>query len=222
MKKNELKRMFDEGLISVEKYKEELFSIETAPKKPKKPERIYESLTDEDFAKLLMVTKKPHHKVALLIAYYSGLRISEILSLQPEDIDLKERRIFVRQGKGGRDRPVNCPKRFRAIYMQYIPLKIKKRALEALFLRNTLKCGINRIIGYFDRKDSRTKELKQIPIYRFHFHCLRKSYGTHLLEKGVPPNQVQALLGHKSLATTTKYTGANQSTAIDAALEAGF
>lgn len=214
--------MFAEGLISEEKYKEELFAIETAPKKPRKPTREYESLSDDDFAKLLLVTKKPHHKVALLIAYYAGLRISEILALQPEDIDLKTRKIFVRQGKGSKDRTVNCPKRFRAIYLQYLPLKIKKRALEAVFLRNTMKCGINRIIGYFDRKDSRTKQLKQIPIYRFHFHCLRKSYGTHLLEAGVPPNMVQTLLGHASLATTTKYTGANQSSAIDAALQAGF
>ncbi len=115
MNKQELKKAYDEGLINQESYKDELFKSETAPRPKKKEKRIYEHVNDDDFIKLLKHTKKPHHRIAFLLGFASGLRVSEIIGgrrndgtimqkLQPEDIHLKEHKIFVRQAKGRKDK----------------------------------------------------------------------------------------------------------------------
>lgn len=93
---------------------------------------------------------------------------------------------------------------------------MKKRALEAVFLRNSIKCGINRPVGSFMRNG------REIPIFRFHFHCLRHSYATRAIEAGIPLNQLMILLGHANLATTSRYVQANPSDAIKSMLEAGL
>ena len=184
-------------------------------KEKRKAKRIYEGLTEEEFVKLLDKTPKAHHQLAFLLAYGSGLRISEIISLKPEDVDIKANKIFIRQGKGSKDRIVNLPKQFREKHLKLLPLQISDRALEKVFLRNTLKAGINREIGsYMTRR-------RQVPIYRLHFHSLRMSFALRALEKGVPINQVQILLGHANLATTNRYTKANPIDAINSIMEKG-
>ena len=193
------------------------FNRETFVKNEEKPKRkasrIYESLNEEEFIKLLNVTKKKHHRLAFILAYGAGLRISEICALQKEDVNLQEHKIFIRQAKGNKDRIVNTPKWLRQAHLTHLPLKIGQRAIEAVFLRNTLKCGINRVIGSFQRAG------KDVPIYRFHFHCLRHSYATRALEKGVPTHHLQVLMGHNNLATTSRYTKANPVDAIQSILD---
>jgi len=182
----------------------------------KKSTRIYESLNEEEFIKLLKMIKKEHHRVALILAWGAGLRISEIINLKREDINLKEHKMFIRQAKGSKDRIVNTPRNLRERHPPLIPLTIGKRALEAVFLRYSLKCGINRIIGSFERAG------KEIPIYRFHFHCLRHSYATRCIEARIPLNQLQIMMGHENLSTTSRYVRANPSDAISNIMEAGI
>lgn len=69
----------------------------TKIRKERKAQRIYEPIKPEDFLKIINSVKKLKHKVILLLAYGSGLRLSEILNLLPDDIDIKNRTIFVRQ-----------------------------------------------------------------------------------------------------------------------------
>jgi integrase/recombinase XerD len=198
-------------IISIDEARENIAD----EKQKRKAKRIYEGLSEDEFAKLLDITKKPHHKLAFLLAYGSGLRISEVVNLQKTDIDLKSNKLFVRQGKGSKDRVVNIPKQMKDKYIENLPFKITQRALEAIFLRNSLKAGINKIIAYYDANG------KQIPIYKYHFHSLRHSYALRALEKGVPTNMLQALLGHESLATTDRYTKVNQTDAIAKIMEKG-
>ena len=198
-------------IISIDEAREEA----GAEKKKRRAQRIYEGLSEEEFTKLLDITKKPHHKLAFLLAYGSGLRISEVIALQKTDIDLKANKIFIRQGKGSKDRVVNVPKQMKDKYIDHLPFKISQRALEAIFLRNSLKAGINKVIAHYAANG------KQIPIYKYHFHSLRHSYAIRALEKGVPTNMLQALLGHESLATTDRYTKVNQSDAIAKIMEKG-
>jgi len=122
MNKKELAKAFEEKLISEEKYKQELFALETAPKQPRKAKRIYESLNEEEFIKLLKATKMEHHRLAFILAYGSGLRIGEILALKPEDVNLKEHKIFIRQAKGSKDRIVNTPKWLKEKHLKLMPL----------------------------------------------------------------------------------------------------
>ena len=96
------------------------------------------------------------------------------------------------------------------------PLKLGKRALQTAFLRISIKAGVNWQIGSYLRKE------KEIPIYRYHFHCLRSSFVTRLLGKGVPADYVRILVGHSSLATTTGYSKSNPTDAIDKVFRSGL
>lgn len=198
------------AIISMDEAREE-----QKGKKKRKAQRIYESPTEEEFIKILAQVKKLHHEAGMLLSDESGLRISEVINLQPEDIDLKAKTIFIRQGKGKKDRIVNTPKHFKEKHVKCFPVKITARAFEAVFLRLSLKAGVNKIIAYYSAKG------KQIPIYKYHWHSLRHHFATRALKNGVPVNYVQTLLGHASLATTNKYTKANPLDAIQAVLEKG-
>lgn len=227
MNKQELNKAFNEGIINEEKYKEELFKLETAPKGKRKPKRIFEHVNEEDFIKLLNHTKKPEHKIAFILAYGSGLRISEITGeirkdgtsiekLQPENIHLNERKIIVRQGKGKKDRITISPKWLKQKDLKYIPINITKRALQKAFLNISLKAGINWKIDTFIREN------KEVPLYRYHFHCLRSSFVTRLLNEGVPIHHVKLLAGHENLETTSKYAKSNPVDAIDQVMNRGL
>ena len=200
------------AIISMDDAREE----QLAEKGKRKAQRIYEGLNEEEFEKLLNGAKKPHHKLAFLLAYGSGLRISEVINIQKDDIDIKSNRIFIRQGKNSKDRVVNIPKQLKEKYLDVLPFKITQRALEAVFLRISLRVGINKVIGDYDANG------KKIPIYKFHFHSLRHSFAQRSLAKGLPPHYLQALMGHESLATTNRYTKANPKDAIDAAMARGI
>lgn len=231
MNKQELKKAFEEGLIEEDKYKDELFKLETAPKKRRKEKRIFEHVSEEDFIKLLKSTKKMEHRIAFLLGFSSGLRISEIVGgrredgsimekLQPEDIHIKEHKIFIRQAKGRKDRVTYAPKQLREKDLKYFPLKLNKRALQSAFLRISLESGINWKVGSYIRKTNGIE--KEVPIYRYHFHCLRSSFVTRALEEGVPPHQVMLLAGHESLTTTTKYAKSNPTDAIESLIRRGL
>lgn len=178
-----------------------------------KSKRIYESVTHEQFLQLIKSATKMTHRLSFILAYGSGLRISEITALQPEDINLKEHKIFVRQAKGGKDRVVNSPKWLKQAHISHFPLRVGERALSKAFLNHSLKAGFNPVI-YVDNAKR--------PRYKYHFHSLRHSYATRALEKGVPVHQVQLLMGHENLATTSRYTKANPIDAINSILEAGL
>ena len=176
----------------------------------RKTKRIYESLNEEDFIKLLKETKKIRHKLAFILAYGSGLRISEITSLQPTDVDFKRNSLFLRQAKGSKDRVTNIPKQFKMKYLSYLPIKLGERALSKAFLTASQRAGFNSVL-YIDKAGK--------PRWRYHFHSLRHSFATRCLEKGVPLNQVQLLLGHENLSTTSRYLKANPTDAIASVLE---
>jgi len=175
-----------------------------------KPKRIYEAVTKEQFKKLVEHTKKPVHKICFILAYGAGLRISEVSNLQKEDIDLDSHKIFLRQAKGQKDRVVNTPKWLKRAHLKYFPVKIGERAINKAFHRMSMKAGFNSVL-YIDKAG--------MPRYKYKFHSLRHSFATRAIEKGVPINQVQLLLGHENLSTTNRYTKANPSDAIQSILD---
>jgi len=183
--------------------------------KPKKkgkriPKRIYEPLTEEQFKSLLSNSNKDIHKLAFLLAYGSGLRISEIVNLKPDNIDMDRHRIMIRQAKGQKDRVVNTPNLLKRNHLKLLPINITERALNQAFVRASK--SFNSLL-YMDKAGRKR--------YKYHFHCLRGSFATRALEMGIPINQVQALLGHENLATTSRYTKANPFDAIQNVIDRG-
>ena len=155
--------------------------------------KLPKNLSEEEFVLLVKNTLKKHHRVAWLLAYESGLRVSEVIFLKPEDIDLKGRKILIKDSKYGRDRVVPLAKSFRPKMMAQIPLKCKIRALQDSFKRAIQRANLRPELSV---------------------HSLRHSFALRCLEKGVPINQVQLLLGHSNISTTSVYLRANPKDAL--------
>lgn len=148
-------------------------------------------ITMEEFSTLIKHTKKQHHKIAFLLGFGSGLRISEVTNLKPEQVNIKERKILIKEGKGMKDRVVPLPKGFKQSHLKYLPIKCGVRSLQRAFKRNSEKAGL----------------LKTKP--DLHFHSLRHSFGTRCVDQGIPIHHVRNLMGHSNISTTNIYLIAN-------------
>lgn len=156
--------------------------------------KIPETLTEEEFLQVIKATKKLHHKVAFSLGFYQGMRISEIVKLKVEDIDKGQKIIRIKQGKGGKDRNIPILKEMWK-GLKHIPVSCGVRALQIAFKNAVKKAKVN-------------KDL--------HFHCLRHSCGTWLLNvKGWDTRLVQQFLGHAKLDTTQIYTHVTPKDLVD-------
>lgn len=155
------------------------------------------AISQEEWRELMKHTLKIHHKVAFLLGFEAGLRISEITHLEARDIDYSRKSILVRQGKGGKDRVVPLPKGFRATFLQHLPMKCGVRALERAFKGAA--------------KRSKLLEIKPT----LHFHSLRHGFASHMVNKGVPIHHVRTLLGHSNISTTNVYLEMNPKEALE-------
>lgn len=151
-----------------------------------KPKKLPVDVTEAEFSKLLDYAKM-RHKVAFLIAWGAGLRLSEVLNLEQRDINLKDKSIRVNQGKGKKDRIVPLPKGFLKMHLDYIPFEFKHRALQKAFRTCAEKSGL--------------KETKP----NVHFHSLRHGFGSQCLRKGINLKSIQLMMGHSNLAYTSIY-----------------
>ena len=160
-----------------------------------KKRKLPSYLDEEEFIKLIKLVKKPHHKLAFILGFNSGLRISEVIHIKKEDIDLNNKRIFIRNSKWGKDRVVPLPKGFPKNYLKQIPLSCGVRALQIAFKNYVNKAEI-------------TKS-------NLHFHSLRHSFAVRCMNRGIPLNQIQLLLGHESISTTSIYLKINPQDALN-------
>ena len=155
--------------------------------------KIPKAIRSEEFPLLIKATRKNDNeaKISFLLSYGSGLRLSEVLALKPENI--KKDTLEVWSGKGGKDRIVPKPKGWKDTMMKYIPVKKTGRALERNFKSASKKANL--------------------PDF-YTFHSLRHGFATRLIENGVPLSHVQGLLGHSNLSTTSIYTKARPQDAL--------
>lgn len=150
----------------------------------------------DEFVKLIKVTKQPHHKAAFLLAFGSGLRISEIINLEPRDFNIKEKKVLVRQGKGSKDRIVPLPKGFKEKMLKYFPMKCGVRALQDIFKKYSKQANL----------------LKNKPT--IHFHSLRHGFATQCVQQGMPIHHLRTLMGHSNISTTNVYLEMNPKEAL--------
>lgn len=176
---------------------------------PKAPKRVPVVPTAEHTNRLVDAVaadqlERPHPERDLLIfelLYGSGLRISELASLNLEDIDPRERWIRVR-GKGRKERQVPFGSKAAAALEKYLAIRTAKAGERALLVnhRGTRLSdrGARGIVTLYARLVSGDSSL--------HPHSLRHAFATHLLADGADLRAIQELLGHARLATTQKYT----------------
>lgn len=133
----------------------------------------------------------------------TGMRIGELVKLDRNDINFKERECVV-TGKGNKQRPVYFDARAKQSLISY--LDSRSDANPALFLG---LCGAKRAsIGAIE---GRMRDMgKKIDVGRIHPHKFRRTLATHAIDKGMPIEQVQKLLGHAKIDTTMCYAMVNQ------------
>ena len=135
----------------------------------------------------------------LELLYASGLRISELVGIDIDDIELRARLVKVR-GKGSKERIVPFGTKAEAAIRAY--LDVRNSEEDALFVnyrgqRITVR-SVRRLFSRYVREASLRAGVSP--------HTLRHSFATHLLNAGADLRAIQELLGHASLSTTQKYT----------------
>lgn len=167
--------------------------------RPKKTQRLPIVLSIAEVQSILKSTSNLKHKTMLTTMYSSGLRVGELLNLKIGDIDSQSMRIWVKEGKGVKDRiSILSPlllDLLRAYFRQYRP---KDYLFEGPGEKPYSASSVRRILTRAVQKAGIKKTVKT--------HTLRHSFATHLLENGTNLRYIQALLGHTSAKTTEIYT----------------
>jgi len=186
-------------------------------KAPKRTKSLPKSLSEEDVRKLidavevsddgsgLQVFIRTRDRLILSLLYSSGLRVSELVSLRINDIDLQERTIRIR-GKGDKDRIVLFDENTRNLLEDYLQKRVHES--DYLFLNRfgdpLTPRYVQMMIKNYARKAGINKKVTP--------HILRHSFATHLLKNGVDIRAIQQLLGHSNLSTTQIYTSVDMQT----------
>lgn len=131
--------------------------------------------------------------VGFLLAYGSGMRVSEVARCSSEHIR-ENKSIFIPESKYGVERIVPLPKGWRENFSKLLPIaKPKNKHPEAAAIR------------MLERKFCKYRDKAELNP-RYTFHSLRHGFATRAIEKGIPLNQVQLALGHSNISTTSIYT----------------
>jgi len=169
---------------------------------PKSPKKLPEVLTKEEILEVLEHVRSLKHRAIITAAYAAGMRISEVCALHLQgDIDSKQMLIHIRSGKGNKDRWAMLSHRLLNLLREY--WKHTRPTGPFLFPGQ----DPDHPISPSSVREVFKKAVREARISRpVTFHTLRHSFATHLLETGTDLRVIQALLGHGSIGTTTRYT----------------
>ncbi len=195
---------FQNQLISaVKKFYREICSEVIDPgefTRPRTQHKLPNVLSKEEIRKIIYAPVNEKHRVMLGVIYGCGLRRSEVLMLEPGDIDRDRMLLSIRQAKGFKDRIVPVSTKLIEMIDSYV-----KRYTPVQYLfegqRQGERYSATSVEKVFKMACQKAEIKKKITL-----HGLRHSYATHLLEAGTDLRYIQELLGHKSSKTTEIYT----------------
>lgn len=172
----------------------------------RKPFKIPEILTDNEVKEFLNVFNKRYissHKNYLMvrISLETGMRVSEVLNLHIEDIDLNTGKVHIKQGKNDKDRIVHISNQLLEeviVYRDRIELGMKGLLFTTRTGQVIDKKNIDRMLKTYSSKTSIDKNI--------HFHMFRHTYGTKIYRETKDIRLVQQVLGHSDISTTMIYT----------------
>ena len=167
--------------------------------RPRKVSRLPKVISKQEVELIIKSIHNIKHKCIISLLYSCGLRMGEALNLKIEDIHSKQKLIFVRGGKGNKDRTTLLSSKIlplmRTYYIEYKPktylfeglngTQYSPKSVQAILHRACIKANIRTHVTA---------------------HTLRHSFATHLLENGTNLRYIQELLGHSSSKTTEIYT----------------
>ena len=162
---------------------------------PKIEKRVPSILTSKEIELLLdqpkdVDLKGTRDKAMLEFAYATGMRVTEIISLDIDDVNLEEGYVVCRFGSKQRNIPLGS-----------LSLKALKEYIEALFVningKRLTRQGFWKIVKYYKEQAHITKDITP--------HVLRHSFATHLLQNGADLKAIQMMLGHSDISSTQVY-----------------
>ncbi|MDY7080743.1 MAG: tyrosine-type recombinase/integrase [Chloroflexota bacterium] len=174
--------------------------LDDLPRPVRKKKQLPAVLNRDEVRRFFEAVDNLKHRAVLLVIYAGGLRVSEAARLKVSDVDGERKQVFVRSGKGGKDRytvigeaALEALREYWRVYRPHDWLfpgsrpdaHISPRTIQTVFKQARDEAGI--------RKDATV-------------HTLRHSFATHLLEDGVDLRYIQELLGHEDVRTTQRYT----------------
>ena len=171
---------------------------------PKVPQRLPKVVTVKEIEEMLHNNLTPFQHVIMELLYSCGLRVSELVNLKVNDIDLASK--YVRCfGKGSKERIIPIGEVAKQTVKEYLP---QRELLVKKFNLNTKRLLILETGRLITRQDVYTFIHAQGKLINKNIspHTLRHSFATHLLENGADLRIVQELLGHSDVSTTQLYT----------------
>ena len=171
---------------------------------PKVPQRLPKVVSLKEIEEMLHSDLTPLEEVIMELLYSCGLRVSELVNLKLNDIDLASK--YVRCfGKGSKERIIPFGKKALETIKNYLP---QRELILKKYNLNSKKLLILENGRFINRQDVYTLIHKRGKAIHKNIspHTLRHSFATHLLENGADLRVVQELLGHSDVSTTQLYT----------------
>jgi len=184
---------------------------------PKSEDTLSITLTADQIEKILnFVSKKTNNYIDIRsnliieLLYSTGIRVSELISIKTNNIDLKKRNILIdppEKGKSRKERIVFFGEQTKEViekYLEFIKIYFKEKDSPWLFPSNNSNDFLTRrrVLQIMHDLADKMKIDKSL----MHPHSFRHAFGNHLLNSGADIRVVQKLLGHSSIITTQKYT----------------
>jgi integrase/recombinase XerD len=172
------------------------FTNEEVPVK-KKEKTLPRLLGVQQVRELIDGADNLKHRLIVKILYSTGLRLEELISLKRKDLDFDRNVIYVRKGKGRKDRITLMSESLKMDLLKYY--SVSTFSTEYVFEGRNGRYNKKSVQKVLDKLG------KKVGV-RVHPHMLRHSFATHLLEQGTDLRIIQKLLGHSDVKTTEIYT----------------
>lgn len=171
--------------------------------RPKKGKRLPEVLSKEEVLQMLKATNNLKHYTIIALLYSAGLRRSELLNLRLKDINFDRQQIWVRGGKGMKDRTTLLSENLIPVFKRYLDdYKPNYWFVEGPNRKPYSTASVAAVV----KNAAQNADLQKVVTP----HMLRHSFATHLMDNGVDTRIIQKLLGHNSIKTTSIYTHVSQ------------
>jgi len=167
----------------------------------KNRKRVPECLSQKEVVGFFEAINNSKHKLIIFFTYGSGFRVSEVVKLRVNDLDLEAGYGWVRDGKGGKDRMFIVPDKLKTSLAEWIKtkgLKWDDWLFKGYKNKHYSDSSVRKIVEDTRKKAGIIKRVSP--------HTLRHSFATHILENGYSLIEVNRLLGHSRLETTMIYS----------------
>lgn len=174
--------------------------------KPRLPRRRTKRISRTDFVRLYHGIKGDEwydnrDRAMLIIMFFSGLRVGELIALRSTDIDTVRNTITIRSGKGGHERDVPCPD-FLAPPLSAYLYTCPEYKKTALWLSNDGAGGVRGVLTADGVRMLLRRRCADVGLPYYNPHSFRHGFATTLLNAGLNMGAVSAALGHSSVITT--------------------